>query len=101
MAKKLVAVTAIKHDGETYDAGTQIDPTKFTREELAELHDNGALVVSDDAKADDVKAENLTPAELGQSGAQMQDVSATAKESTAATANAGAKADEKATPAKK
>lgn len=83
MAKKLVAVTGIRHNGESFDAGEPIDPSKFSKEELKELHDNGAIVVEDDAKP-----EELTPEELGQQGAQMQDVSAAAKESTAATVNA-------------
>lgn len=93
MAKKLVAVTGIKHNGVDFAAGEPVDPSAFTKAELKELHDNGAIVIEDDAKAEDVKGEDLTPEELGQKGAQMQDVSATAKESTAATANAGAAKD--------
>lgn len=100
MAKKLVAVTAIKHNGETFDAGTTLDASQFTREVLTQLHDNGAIVISDasesDSESNAVQASDLTPAELGQQGAQTQDVSAAAKESTAATVNAA-----KAAPAKK
>lgn len=87
MAKKLVAVTNIKHNGEEFDAGQPVDPSQFSKAELKELHDNGAIVIEDDTKAEDVKGEDLTPEELGQKGAQTQDVSATAKEGTAAVAN--------------
>lgn len=87
MAKKLVAVTGIKHDGDFFEAGDEVDPSKFSKAELKELHDNGAIVISDDAKAEDVKGEDLTPEELGQKGAQMQDVPAASKEGTATVAN--------------
>lgn len=99
MQKKLVAVTDIKHDGERYEAGSELDPAKFDKSELRALLDNGAIEVVDGA-GDEVKAEDLTPEELGQKGAQMVDVPAPAKESTAAQANA-AKSDEKAAPTKK
>lgn len=84
MAKKILAVTGIKHNDEFFDAGEELDPSKFTKDQLKELHDNGAVVIKDDGKLEDVKAENLTPEQLGQTGAQSQDVSATAKASTAA-----------------
>lgn len=57
MAKKLVAVTGIKHNGKFYSAGETLEPRDFTKEALKLLHDSGALVVSDDATAEDVKAE--------------------------------------------
>lgn len=105
MAKKLVAVTAIKHNGETFEAGATLDPSQFSRDELKELHDNGAVAVQDDSKPEDVKGPDLTPEELGQQGAQTQDVSAQAKESTAAQQNAKPEeksaTTEKAAPAKK
>lgn len=88
MAKKLVAVTGIKHNGDFFEAGEPVDPTQFSKAELKELHDNGAIVITDDAKA-----EELTPEELGPKGTQSQDVPAVSKEGTAATANAGATKD--------
>jgi 3-keto-L-gulonate-6-phosphate decarboxylase len=94
MAKRIVAVTAVKHNGDTFDAGAPIDPSKFSKEELKELHDNGAIVIVDDTTTDEVKAENLTPEQLGQRGAQTSDVSATAKQSTADQINAAAKSEE-------
>jgi hypothetical protein len=57
MAKKLVAVTGIKHNGVSYAAGETLPSGEFTKDELKTLHDNGALVVEDDAKPEDVKAE--------------------------------------------
>ena len=101
MAKRLVAITDIKHNGDFFGAGKPIDPSQFSKAELKELHDNGAIVIEDDAKVEDVKGEDLTPEELGQKGAQMQDVSAQAKEGTATVANSGAKTTETATSAKK
>lgn len=103
MAKKIVAVTDVKHNGETYPAGSELDPSQFNRDELKQLHDVGAIVVNDDTQPDDVTANTLTPEELGQKGAQTQDVSAAAKESTAAAANApeNKASTEKATPPKK
>ena len=102
MAKKLVAVTGIKHNGDMFEAGEPIDPTQFTKAELKELHDNGAIVIEDDAKAEDVKGEDLTPEELGQKGAQTQDVSAPSKEGTATVANSAKDANPaKDAPAKK
>ena len=56
MAKKIVAVTGIRHNGESYEAGETLDPSLFSKDELKDLHDNGALVVVDDSKAGDVKA---------------------------------------------
>ena len=76
-----------------FELSPNVDPSQFTKAELKELHDNGAIVISDDAKAEDVKAEELTPEELGQKGAQTSDVPAVSKEGTAATANAGAAKD--------
>lgn len=55
MAKQIIAVTGIKHNGEFYPAGEPIDPMKFTKTELKELHDNGAIVVEDNTKPEDVK----------------------------------------------
>jgi hypothetical protein len=88
MAKKIMAVTGIRHNGDSFDAGTVLNPADFTREALKELHDNGAIVIVDDAKPEDVKAEDLTQEDLGQKGAQMMDVSAESKQATADQLNA-------------
>lgn len=58
MANKLVAVTDIKHDGDTIKAGSSVDPGKFSKDQLKELYDAGALMVSDDADKDE---ENTGP----------------------------------------
>lgn len=63
MAKKLVAVTGIKHNGKFYSAGEALDPTAFTKDALKELHDNGALRVEDDSTPEDVKASAETSKE--------------------------------------
>lgn len=66
MAKKLVAVTGIKHNGKFYSAGETLEPREFTKEALKLLHDSGALVVSDDTTPEEVKvaaeAAVVTPA---------------------------------------
>lgn len=95
MAKKIVAVTGIRHNGDEFPAGETVDAAKFNKDELKALHDNGAIVIVDDTKIDEVKAEDLTPEDLGQKGAQMMDVSAESKQGTADLINkaTGAKPD--------
>ncbi len=46
MPKKVVAVTNVMHNGEFTTAGTPIDVSKFTQEELEMLHDSGAVELS-------------------------------------------------------
>lgn len=58
MAKKLVAVTGIKHNGEFFPAGEPLDTGKFDKEELKQLHDAGAVKVEGE---DDPTAEELAP----------------------------------------
>lgn len=58
MAKKLVAVTGIKHNGEFVQAGEAIDASKFSKEELKQLHDAGAVKVDGD---EDPTPEELAP----------------------------------------
>ncbi len=53
MAKKIVAVTNIRHDGETYLAGEPLEPGKFSKEVLKVLHDNGAVAVVNDEKLEE------------------------------------------------
>lgn len=56
MPKKLFAVTNIKtslpgSESAWFDAGSEVNPAKFTKEQLVDLHDAGALeirVVEDD-----------------------------------------------------
>lgn len=48
MPKKLFAVTNVKlgsGEGEFFAAGQEIDPSKFTKETLVQLHDAGAVEV--------------------------------------------------------
>jgi len=48
MPKKIFAVTNIKVNSEpggSVTAGDEVDPTKFTKDELRELHDAGAIEV--------------------------------------------------------
>jgi hypothetical protein len=50
MAKVLVATTNIKHDGETFEPGTEFsaeDAKRFSKDQLQALYDSGALVVED------------------------------------------------------
>ncbi len=47
MAKKLVAVTAIKHDGEEFADGSELDASKFSKEQLKDLYDAGAVEVKE------------------------------------------------------
>src|SRR5689334_20719844 len=50
MPKKLYAVTNVKtslpgQDATFFTAGSEVDPSKFTKEQLVELHENGAVEV--------------------------------------------------------
>lgn len=50
MPKKLYAVTNIKtslpgQEATFFQAGGELDPSKFTKEQLVELHENGAVEV--------------------------------------------------------
>lgn len=47
MAKKAVAVTDIKGSDVYIHAGDEIDPSKFSKGELKELHANGAIKIED------------------------------------------------------
>lgn len=55
MSKKIVAITQIHHgmaDGETYivQAGEEVNPGKFTKEQLEALYDAGAVSVDEGAE---------------------------------------------------
>lgn len=53
MAKKAVAATNIK-SGETFvEAGQPVDLSKFSKEELKELHANGAIEIVESKEEDD------------------------------------------------
>lgn len=70
MANKLVAVTDIKHDGDTIKAGTKVDPSKFSKDQLKELYDAGALTVSEDNDKDEETSgpDTSAPEEPGTTG---------------------------------
>lgn len=74
MAKKLVAVTSIKHDGEEFDEGTELDASKFSKEQLKDLYDAGAVKVADsdeDAEQPTVQ----TPMEVDQTVSSQDETS--------------------------
>lgn len=52
MAKKVLATTDIRHNGETYLNGTELDTSLFTKVQLRELHDAGAIEVVDIPEAE-------------------------------------------------
>jgi hypothetical protein len=90
MAKKLIAVTGIKHNGEEFAANEELDTSKFTKDELKSLHDAGAVRVDDDGKATGPDTSAASPENpQGQDAQAVGDVPASAKE-----------APTKATPAK-
>jgi hypothetical protein len=56
MAKKLIAVTNVKHDGVWYDAGSELDPAMFEKkDDLKKLWDMGAVSVEDAEEAPTVQ----------------------------------------------
>jgi hypothetical protein len=86
MAKKLIAVTAIRHNGEDMPANEPVDTSKFTKEELKALYDAGSVRVEDDGNNGpdtSVNAEAASPENpTGQDAQQVGDVSAAAKGET-------------------
>ena len=43
--KKVFAVTNVRHNNETFDAGSELDTAKFSKEELRALYDNGGVEI--------------------------------------------------------
>lgn len=108
MAKKLVAVTSIKHNGELFPAGESINPAKFDKEELKQLHDAGAVKVEGE---DDPSPEELAPEQPEEGAkekneenlkkeAEQEKAEATKPAATSAANPAKATTPTKATPAK-
>lgn len=96
MAKKLIAVTAIRHNGEDMPANEPIDTSKFTKDELKALYDAGSVRVDDDGQGPDtsVQTEAASPENpLGQDAQQVGDVSKVAKTGSAAAEGTGAQID--------
>lgn len=60
MAKKVFANTNIKHNNEYFEAGTELDTDKFTREQLRELYDVGAVEIRE---VEDPKSEEKSNSE--------------------------------------
>lgn len=87
MAKKLIAVTAIRHNSEDMEAGAEVDTSKFTKEELKSLYDSGAVRVDDDGKADGPNMSVSSPEnpEGSQDAQQVGDVSAAQKKAQSTT----------------
>jgi hypothetical protein len=82
MAKKLIAVTTIRHNGEDMPANEPVDTSKFTKDELKALYDAGSVRVEDDGRAGpDTSVEAASPENpTGQDAQQVGDVSKAAKE---------------------
>lgn len=63
MPKKVFAVTNIKlgsGEGEYFEAGSEVDHTKFSKEQLKQLHAEGAVEIR---TVDDETAKDSAPAE--------------------------------------
>lgn len=100
MPKKLFAVTNVKFSGDPADfvpAGEVLDPSKFSKEQLVQLHDAGAIEVRL-VEDEDKPAEKLSP--LDDPDANVVDPAAEAKAKAdaeeKATADAKAAADKQA-----
>ena len=75
MAKKLIAVTNIKLGSgpdEYFAAGTEVDASKFTKAQLAELHDNGAIQIEDSTSVKDIQDSVTEKADAEQAQSQAQ-----------------------------
>ena len=58
MAKALFAVTNIKHNSDEFAVGTLLDPKAFTKDQLKDLYDAGAVEVRE---VEEPKAEEIGP----------------------------------------
>lgn len=63
MAKKVVALTNIKYGEGEYAVGDEVDTVKFSKEQLAELYDAGAIDVR---AVDDEPAKTEEPTKTAQ-----------------------------------
>ncbi len=62
MAKQIYAVTNINHSGKWYDAGSELKADDFSKEELRQLYDNGAIEIRDSSTVEEmVKPEEPAP----------------------------------------
>lgn len=59
MAKKLIAVTEIRHDDKITPAGETLDASKFDKKQLEALYDAGAVRI-DDGSSDEDAAKQAT-----------------------------------------
>lgn len=57
MAKKLIAVTEIRHDNEIIPAGETLDASKFDKKQLEALYDAGAVRIDDGSSNDEAARE--------------------------------------------
>lgn len=81
MPKKLFAVTNVKigsGPGESFEAGSEIDASKFTKAQILELHDAGAVevrVVEEEAPAEETAetAPDASATETGPEGSSQED----------------------------
>lgn len=59
MAKKVMTVTNIKAGSDPsdyYPFGTELDLAKFTKEQLSQLHDAGAIIIVDNVSVEEIQA---------------------------------------------
>lgn len=90
MAKKLIAVTMIRHNGEDMPAGEPVDTSKFTKDELKALYDAGSVRVEDDGKeGPDTSVASSPENPQGQDAQQVGDAPAAQK--SAPTKSTGSK----------
>lgn len=73
MAKRLVTVTNIKHDGQHIDANTILDHTIFTPDQLKWLYDAGAIrlevdpeIIPEEASVAVAIVTNTSPAKVAE-----------------------------------
>lgn len=76
MAKKLIAVTEIRHNDEIIPAGDTLDASKFDKKQLEALYDAGAVRV-DDGSSDTAPTNDETAISADQSAAASSPAKAT------------------------
>lgn len=102
MAKKIVAVTGIKHNNGFYAVGDPVDPAQFTKEELKALHDSGAIDIVDDTKPEELQETAPEPeASFNGPDTSVKTPNTSVKASDASVKETSPAAPTKETPAKK
>lgn len=90
MAKKLVAVTEVRHNDEVIAAGETLDASKFDKKQLEALYDAGAVRVEEGSETTTTQTQETESTRVT-SADQSAEASSPAKTTSSTQAAAGSK----------